>query len=258
MRALPIFALLTLAGCGGAAAQVSALHNEPPDMDAGAQPYVVGLPTHKSAPPPSPYLSPVPSMNWTGVYVGAHVGASLTSSFTGLVGGRVGYDYQFGKMVFGVEGDVSYRPYSPSSTSTAIDTAGSTYNIVSTGKSPDISTLTARYGYVYDASTLMYVSAGLAGNLNAMGQSLTATSGANIGASGYSMSKNTRIGWTIGLGVDYALTPNWVLSGQYQFYDLPTSTLTTKATLAGATTLTSTLSFPESGSLATLGLNYHF
>lgn len=259
MRAYWISALFLLAGAEGASAQLWAEHNEPPDYTPSAPiRYDPALPTHKGPPPPSPYYSPEPAARWTGLYVGAHLGASFNSTLSGVAGIRAGYNYQVRQSVFGIESDASFRPYTTSSTSSATDATGTTYNLTSKAKANTISTLTGRYGYVYDRSTMMFVTAGVAYSAFGMGQTVTGVAGPNTGAYGANSSKGFRVGWTVGVGAEYALTRDWSLTGQYQYYQLPTSTLTTNAALGGATKATSVHPFSETGSLATMGLNYHF
>ena len=64
--------------------------------------------------------------NWTGFYVGINGGGAFgTSAWDstgsrnvsgGLVGGTVGYNYQFGQAVFGVEGDIDWADINGTST----------------------------------------------------------------------------------------------------------------------------------------------
>ena len=67
---------------------------------------------------PTTRLRFVPVYNWSGFYIGINGGGAfgtsawdLTGSFNtsgGLVGGTIGYNYQVGQAVFGVEGDVDW------------------------------------------------------------------------------------------------------------------------------------------------------
>jgi outer membrane immunogenic protein len=68
-----------------------------------------------------PYLSPAPTFSWTGFYVGLNGGygwdrLSGTGTFGSdsitakgwLGGGQIGYNYQIGQFVVGVEGDFDW------------------------------------------------------------------------------------------------------------------------------------------------------
>src|ERR1700693_812739 len=72
-------------------------------------------------PAPQPYYKAPVAMqvyNWTGFYIGINGGGGFgsstwdrTGSFNtsgGLVGGTVGYNYQFGQGVVGIEGDIDW------------------------------------------------------------------------------------------------------------------------------------------------------
>src|SRR5262245_45572976 len=61
-------------------------------------------------PRPPVYRAPaaVPYYDWSGFYLGAHVGFGTTDGDSGVVGGgQVGFNYQVGQWVFGVEGTFS-------------------------------------------------------------------------------------------------------------------------------------------------------
>src|SRR6202158_2011747 len=75
----------------------------------------MGRPVYKA--PPQVYIAPV--YNWTGFYIGANGGygwgstnwSALGSNFDvkgGLFGGQVGYNWQFGQFVYGLEADVDW------------------------------------------------------------------------------------------------------------------------------------------------------
>ena len=75
----------------------------------------------------------VPANTWTGFYIGAHVGgawssekvtdknddflrpgASLSNDANGVFGGgQIGYNWQHGNLVFGVEGDLGVMDLEP-------------------------------------------------------------------------------------------------------------------------------------------------
>ena len=118
-------------------------------------------------PEPVPYYPKapvfVPPYSWTGFYVGINGGGGFgTSNWDstgsrnisgGLVGGTVGYNYQFGHAVVGVEGDMNWA-----------DINGSTTNACPAGcKTSDswLATVRGRLGYAADRF-MPYVTGGAA------------------------------------------------------------------------------------------------
>ncbi len=104
-----------------------------------------------------------PPFSWTGFYVGINGGGGFGSSnwdstgsrniSGGLVGGTVGYNYQFGQWVSGLEGDIDWA-----------DINGSTNNACAPGcKTSDswLATARGRFGYAADRF-LPFVTAGAA------------------------------------------------------------------------------------------------
>lgn len=147
---------------------------------------------------PSPRVS---AYNWQGLYVGVNFGyewgkvtnaATRPESFTGGVG--LGYNWQYGSLVYGIETDIQL--------SGADDTVGSTKFSHSW-----YGTLRGRGGFTFN-NVLLYGTAGLAyGDLK----------GETVG--GGSESK-TLAGWTAGVGMEIGLTPAWTAKAEYLYVDL--------------------------------------
>src|SRR5215217_5740709 len=183
-------------------------------------------PAYKAAPPPAPYFS------WTGCYIGGHVGGLwATKDWTatvndpiagfrgrafgshdadsGLGGVQAGCDYQFaGGFVVGVQGDYAWT-----------DASGSSADLLNLGLTDrsrvrSLSSVTGRVGYAWDRF-LGYVKGGGAWERDNY-EMLTAAGLVVASAS------ETRGGWTLGVGGEYAFTP-W-LSGfaEYNYYDFGT------------------------------------
>lgn len=164
--------------------------------------------------PSAAVYSPASAFNWSGFYVGANAGygwAEMSDNLGGPVqrlqgalgalgGVQVGYNYDFGGFVLGVEGDlqVSGMKY----TETLAGVTG-TFSVDQFG------TLRARAGLAADRF-LPYVTGGLAvanGHINING------AGAN-----YDESK-VSVGWTVGAGVEFAATDNITLKAEYLYAD---------------------------------------
>jgi len=164
------------------------------------------------APPPA-YV--VPIYNWTGFYVGANAGygwgstnwSALGSSFDlkgGLVGGQIGYNWQFGQFVYGIEGDIDWTNINGNSTVNGpLGCAGN----VCTTTNNFLSTVRGRVGYAIDR-WMPYLTGGLAvGNIET---TTPFTTGVN----------QTNAGWTLGGGLEVAVAPNWTVKAEYLHVDL--------------------------------------
>lgn len=175
---------------------------------------------------PVPYKAPpagvLPAQyDWTGFYVGGHVGygwaeKSWQDSFglfdisheaNGFLGGgQAGFNYQIGQFVLGVEGDWSWSGMSTSSTSLA-----STFNT-------DVdwtATVTGRAGLAFDR-WLVYGKGGVAWARDRFSTNFYTFPAAPEIA-------DTRLGWTVGAGVEYAFAPQWSAKLEYNFMDFGTA-----------------------------------
>jgi outer membrane immunogenic protein len=155
----------------------------------------------------APMVAPVYS--WTGFYIGVNGGGGFgssswdsTGSFNtsgGLVGGTLGYNYQFGQAVVGLEGDIDWA-----------DLNGTTNNFCSAGcKTSDdwLGTVRGRLGYAADRF-MPFVTGGVAfGDVKAS-------------TPGFGGATNTQAGWTIGAGLEFAVAQNWTVKAEYLYVDL--------------------------------------
>jgi outer membrane immunogenic protein len=182
--------------------------------------------------------------NWTGFYVGINGGYGFgTSNWDapplsikpkgGMVGGTLGYNYQIGSLVWGLEGDFDWADVKGSS-----DCGAFTCET----KNDWLGTFRGRIGYAFDR-WMPYATGGAAyGRLKA-----TTTDPTLAGAS-----KN-QLGWTAGAGVEYAFLGNWSAKLEYLYVDLGSFDCGV-ACAAGATT--NNVSFTEH--VIRAGINYKF
>lgn len=209
------------------------------------------MPVRRGVPvkaPPGPAM--VSGYNWSGMYVGAHVGAGWGDKCFAeaglsdgchegdgwLGGGQIGYNWQSGNVVFGVEFSGSIADITGSHAS--VLAADSFY-------SSDVSSvfmLTGRVGYAFDR-LLAYVTGGGAWVRDRLEYTLVGTGSDSV--------RQTRSGWTIGAGLEYAFTPNWSVAAQYNYIDLGEKNVAFP--LAGFTANTE-----QDLHLTTVRLNYRF
>jgi outer membrane immunogenic protein len=175
----------------------------------------------------APALSP--AVNWSGFYIGAVGGyASETGSDPlgikgGFGGATVGYNWQFGQFVLGLEGDGTFGDVS----STA--TIG---GVTATAKVDSFSTIRGRAGVAVD-QVLFYGTVGLA---LADIKISTPTASAS----------NTQTGFAAGAGVEWMFAPRWSLKAEYLYRQFDNTTI--------ASVPTGTLAV-NSGQV---GINFHF
>ncbi|GIK80135.1 MAG: porin family protein [Alphaproteobacteria bacterium] len=191
-------------------------------------------PVYKAPPAPVPV-----AYNWSGFYVGGHLGYGwgnneVTDLLTGvksnldsdgfLGGAQIGLNWQTGAFVFGIEGDWSWTN---ADGSTAIPGA-----IVNADHNW-YGTATARVGYAFD-NMLWYVKGGAA----------WMDSDYSIG--GLTVS-DTRTGWTVGTGLEWAISPNWSAKLEYNYLDFGADRVSPLA-----------IDVDSQAHLVKLGLNYRF
>ncbi len=189
---------------GIAAAALFAL---PPIAQAAELP---GDPVYKSPSYKSPAYSAPSQRSWSGFYAGLNGGYGFGSSkwdvpavsnkpSGALIGGTLGYNFQYSSWLFGLEGDWGF--------STMKDDVACSTAICET-KNSWLGTARGRVGYAFD-SFLPYFTAGVGmGNVKAHRSSLT-TTGSHSG-----------FGLAVGAGLEYALWSNWSAKLEYLYVDL--------------------------------------
>lgn len=146
--------------------------------------------------------------NWTGLYAGinggyafgdAGVGTGSPSPSGYLIGGTVGYNYQVGSIVYGLEGDFDYASVKDTVACGAF---------TCTAEQKWLATFRGRVGYAFDR-WLPYLTGGGAYS--------------NVRASinpGVASASDTKLGYTLGAGLEYAFMSNWTAKIEYLYVDL--------------------------------------
>ena len=158
------------------------------------------------------------TFNWTGFYVGAHIGGGWGSAdWSGsssvkndgvIGGGQIGYNWQVApNWVLGLEGDISGSGMKGNTGCYAAATCSNDINW--------LATVTGRFGYSFDRA-LIYAKGGLA----LAGQDVNNTAPGLI-----TSSSDTRTGWTVGGGLEYAFAPAWSAKIEYNYMDFGTKTI---------------------------------
>jgi outer membrane immunogenic protein len=211
-------------------------------LTAGAM--AADLPSRRVA--PAPYVA-VPVFTWTGFYVGVNAGYGFSNNdrndnypyYTGVVapyygydndrsrdgfvgGGQIGYNYQVGQFVIGVEADIQYADLNGRRNDGYLyGTAFPASYAYGYGNNRGIDwfgTVRARAGVAFDRA-LLYVTGGFAyggGDSNNNNYYYASTY-----PYGYNNDDDIRGGWVVGGGLEYAFTPNWTakIEGLYVSLD---------------------------------------
>ena len=187
----------------------------------------------------APAMSGV-ATNWAGFYLGAHGGyAWKDNDFTQVVsfvdaaqaggiksrgwvgGGHTGYNWQYGRVVTGLEADFSLSGLQGNSAAVAGATGfpGFTETSVLGDRVKYLATARARLGWLPAETVLLYATGGLAW------ERLERTATTMSAQAGLSMTESTRtpsdhFGGVIGAGVEWMpWGPNWIGRLEYLHYD---------------------------------------
>jgi outer membrane immunogenic protein len=177
----------------------------------------------------------------TNVLTNAQVAAIPTALATrpkgGLLGGQIGYNYQAGALVVGVETDLSWTDIEGTDTrlgglvtiatfpGLGTDTVGAT--ATADQRLKYFGTVRGRLGWVPVQPLLAYVTGGLAyGQITSSTTVSETFPGGAFSCVCFSTTaalgtvSTTRTGWTVGGGLEYAFAQNWSLRGEYLFFNL--------------------------------------
>jgi outer membrane immunogenic protein len=230
-----------------------------------------------------------PGYNWTGFYAGGNIGyswgrSSDTSSLTngagttlfatagssnldGVVGGgQFGYNWQVQNWVWGFEADIQGTGERGSRDLTcpigictvsaiigALVLPGPAVPITLTQQIDWFGTVRARGGILVTPKVLLYATGGLAyGGVN---------SSETIGVVSSNFSNtDTRVGYTVGAGIEGAVGGNWTAKLEYLYVDLgrTSGSFATAIAALGGGTLTSNYSSRVTDNVLRVGLNYKF
>jgi outer membrane immunogenic protein len=228
--------------------------------------------------------APVAMFTWTGFYIGGNVGYHWgedrtttaanpigwtlagagaidattpgTSKLSGITaGGQVGFNYQIGNFVWGIEGDVNWLG---GNTPTRVVTPFTVINpadVFTTSVEPRfMATVRPRLGVAMDR-VLFYVTGGLAISNARFTDSFGSFGNTDIASVTTSA---TTLGWTGGGGLEYAFANNWSAKFEYLYADFGTinTSIPSCVTCAPGSNITVRHRYIEN--LARVGLNFRF
>lgn len=257
--------------------------------------FAADLPVRTAA--PAPVLMAAPIFSWTGFYVGVNAGyagnkfeypfsgdvniredaqsmlgrpgtytyggkPSITSS-GGVFGGQVGYNWQFAnRWVVGLEADYQWANIEGRANINGFINPIGDLNLSAGSEITGFGTVRARLGYGWDRA-LFYVTGGWAyGSVKSSASlSVCELGGGCLGDGPLGLSKKTSssAGWTLGAGLEYALTNNVSFKTEYLYVDLGKKTLyAADYDLGKGSSATARLDVDTKIHVVRAGLNYRF
>jgi outer membrane immunogenic protein len=192
--------------------------------------------------PPPVAVPPPPPFSWTGCFIGVHggwgwgrknvdeaehfrsfffdfdaTGSGRVDTSGALFGGQVGCDYQLRYGVIGIQGDIAAAdingfnrdPFDPNDPTEVLR-----------AKQDAIASVTGRIGWAGWQQTLWYFKGGAAWSHDRWDLSASDINQEPFFADfGTSVVNQSRSGWTVGAGVEWAFLPNWSAFVEWDHYD---------------------------------------
>jgi outer membrane immunogenic protein len=195
------------------------------------------------------------------------------NNFGGFIGGgQIGYNYQWGNFVIGLETDIQgVAGTSTTMTANGLASIGGESPVAAgmqASRSLDyLGTVRGRIGYLVTPTLLVYGTGGFAyGGATSYASIIAAETVPSgllpTGAAG--TFSDILTGWTGGGGVEWMFQPNWSAKLEYLYYDLGTASYQLSpmiGTLAPATNAfvhASAVSARYNGNIVRVGVTYHF
>jgi len=225
-----------------------------------------------------PYTAPPPPFSWTGFYVGGNAGAGVfhdqgfqsgggitqdlradRHGVGGLAGGQIGYNYQAGMLVLGIEGE-GFWSGMKITTDRFGGLNGNTLFETATIRNKWDYDIAARLGIALDRA-LIYGKAGwVAGGFDWNASDVNCGNFCTITQGGATLD-----GLLIGLGLEYAFANNWTTKFEYDYLgfgsknvSFRTSCVTNPILCGPSGSVNSTLNVSADKHIFKVGLNYLF
>jgi outer membrane immunogenic protein len=228
---------------------------------------------------PLKVAAPVAFYDWSGMYVGGVVGGAwgtndISDPGLGIVGSLIGVPviqtvnpsgfiggveggsrYQFSKLVVGWEGDITWGNLNGTSTTsfTGPLIPGVTIGRSITADTNWVATAVSTVGVAHN-NWLLYGKAGVAWENVSYTDNWAAGGVALFGGSG----SDTRTGWTVGTGIEWAVWNNWSVKAEYDYMDFGTKNISIAGTLVGGVGFAPGIQDNNHINQFKAGLNYKF
>jgi outer membrane immunogenic protein len=218
--------------------------------------------------------APIALYDWSGMYLGGVVGGAWgtndisdpglgivgtllgvpvvqTNNSSGFIGGvEGGSRYQFGKLVVGYEADITWGNQKDTSTS-AFGPAGLISRAITTD-TKWTATAVSTVGVAHN-NWLLYGKAGVAWENTNYTDNWSIAGVPLFGGTG----SDSRAGWTVGTGIEWAFYNNWSVKAEYDYLDFGTRNVSISGTALGGLGLAPGIQDNNHVNQFKFGLNYH-
>jgi outer membrane immunogenic protein len=139
---------------------------------------------------------------------------------SGEFGGQLGYNWQIGTVVYGIETDLQWTDVKSSASVALANTTTGFVPFAGTesARLDWFGTTRGRVGFLVQPNVLLYGTGGVAYGSVSNSWNATFAPPANQVVNG--SSRDTRIGWVAGAGVDWKVTRNWIVGLEYLHTEL--------------------------------------
>ncbi|MFA5950922.1 MAG: outer membrane beta-barrel protein [Hyphomicrobium sp.] len=192
-------------------------------------------------------------------------GSDESNGFTGGV--QVGLNAQSGTVVYGVEADFNGLDLGASHTDTGLLVMGlgQTATVASSVSADWLITVRARLGIAVTPTVLAYATAGAAvSDFDVATSYIDDGVGAPAAVAGAGSRSDLKLGYTVGGGIEWAVSKNWSLKGEYLYVDFGSVSTTAQVNVQqnpaffGLTDNQLNTSADVTTHLGRVGLNYKF
>ena len=201
----------------------------------------LGYPAYKAPPLAAPVQS------WTGLYIGANggwgwsninvsetpfgtdrcgrhsgPGSDSTSAKGALFGGQLGYNWQAGNFVLGVEGDYDGASINGSQQvvfPSILAPSGNTNGFMVHENINSLATIRGRIGYTWGPGLLYFTGGGAWENVQPAASSAPTPARTCMAIPRSGSFSTTKSGYVVGVGFEWMVAQNWTVRAEYLYYD---------------------------------------
>jgi len=182
-----------------------------------------------------------------------------TAKFTGGVQG--GYNWQYGNIVLGGEGDFGAFAFDKSTNVAGnfpFVFAGTTYALTESMSTQWLATLRARLGFTVAPQLILYATGGIAFTDFKFASSYrdNANNGIVFGGTGFGEKSEVKPGWVVGGGGEWLLDGRWSIKAEYLYLDFGSMSVAVPTSNSPAFTQTMFVDADLSAQVARVGINY--